>query len=58
MVKILERTIRICEDCYELKGDACNNAECVFCRMTMDEVGKILDTLLIRPVINGERERL
>ncbi len=52
------RTIHICDECYELKGKMCHNSECVFCRRTMEEVGEILNILLIRPVIDGERVRL
>jgi hypothetical protein len=51
----IEVGVRICEDCLRLKGETCNNAECVFCRRTMAEVGHYLDVLLIAPVIDGER---
>jgi hypothetical protein len=47
--------IRICNACYELKGEMCHEPECVFCRRTMAEVGEVLDLLLIRPVVDGER---
>ena len=53
--EMIERTILICQDCYELKGEMCHNPECVFCRRTMEEVGEYLDVLLIRPVVEGER---
>jgi hypothetical protein len=48
-------TIRICDACLRLEGDMCHEPSCVFCRRTMAEVGEYLDTLLIRPVIDGER---
>ena len=48
-------TIEICDDCYELRGEACHNPACVFCRQDMETVGEVLDILLIRPVVNGER---
>jgi hypothetical protein len=51
-------TIHICNDCYELRGEACNNPQCVFIRRTMAEVGEYLDLLLIRPLVDGERLRL
>jgi len=54
----ITRTITMCSDCYELRGEMCNNPHCIFCRRTMGEVGEILDTLLIRPIIDGKRERL
>lgn len=50
-----EFTIRICNDCYTLKGEMCHQPDCVFCRRTMAEVGEMLDALLIRPVVDGER---
>jgi hypothetical protein len=50
-----EYTIRICDDCYDLKGEMCHVPECVFCCRTMSEVGDYLDTLLIRPLVDGER---
>lgn len=50
-----EYTIRICDDCYALKGEMCHEPECVFCRRTMAEVGEMLDALLIRPLVDGER---
>lgn len=56
--KLKRRTIQICNDCYELKGEMCHTAECIFCRCTMKEVGEYLDILLIRPVIDGKREKL
>lgn len=52
---ITEVGIRICEDCLRLKGEMCHNAECVFCRRTMAEVGEYLDALLIAPLVDGER---
>ena len=55
---LISRDIRICRQCYELEGKMCHNPACVFCRRSMDEVGTILDLLMIRPVIDGERERL
>lgn len=48
-------TIQICDDCLDLKGQMCHCAECAFCRLTMSEVGDLLNTLLIRPVVDGER---
>ena len=54
----IDRTISICTDCYELKGDMCHDPRCVFCRRTMSEVGDILDVLLIRPIVEGELYRL
>jgi hypothetical protein len=48
-------SIRICDQCYRLEGEMCHNPKCVFCRRTMQEVGEMLDALLIRPVVGGER---
>lgn len=48
-------TVRICDDCYALRGEMCHTPECVFCRRTMSEVGHALDMLLIRPIVDGER---
>jgi hypothetical protein len=50
-----EYTIRICDACIQLKGRMCHEPGCVFCRRTMAEVGRALNTILIRPVIDGER---
>ena len=47
--------IRICDDCFHLRGEMCHEPGCVFCRRTMIEVGEYLDALLIRPVVDGER---
>jgi hypothetical protein len=38
-----------------LVGKMCRTPECIFCFKTMDEVAEILDALLIRPIVNGER---
>ena len=54
---IIACAIYVCTDCYNLKGEMCNNPYCVFCRRTMTEVGEYLDVLLIRPVVNGVREK-
>jgi len=51
-------TIVICQKCYDLEGHMCHTPECVFCRRSMSEVAAILDTLLIRPLIDGERLKL
>lgn len=56
--KFIARTITICEDCYNLKGQMCHNPQCIFCRRTMKEVAEVLDILLIRPVVDGERIKL
>lgn len=53
--KIKPYTIYICDDCYKLKGEMCDEPECIFCRRTMEEVGEYLDVLLIRPIIDGKR---
>ena len=55
---LMKREIQFCNDCYELKGEMCHEAECIFCRRTMDEVAEMLDALLIRPLIPGERLKL
>ena len=47
--------VQICDDCLNLRGEMCHTPECVCIRMTMPEVGELLDKLLIRPVINGIR---
>lgn len=47
--------VRICDDCFNLRGEMCHEPGCVFCRRTMAEVGDYLDALLIRPVVDGER---
>lgn len=52
------RGIVICKACYELEGEMCHDAKCIFCRRTMKEVAEILEKLLIRPVVDGERLRL
>lgn len=52
------REIKFCNDCYELKGKMCHEAECVFCRKTMAEVGQILHDLCIRPIVDGKRIKL
>jgi len=56
--KLIKRSIFICEDCYELKGEMCCTPECVFCWHPMSEAAEILDILKIRPVVNDERLRL
>ena len=56
-VRYIERTVKICRQCYDLEGTMCHNSECVFCRRTMAEVAEYLDVLLIRPVVDGERLR-
>jgi hypothetical protein len=56
--RMLEKTIQMCKDCYELKGEMCSTPECVFCWHSMAEVAEILNVLLIRPVVDGERLRL
>ena len=48
-------SIRICDDCFHLRGEMCHEPDCIFCRRTMAEVGEYLDALLIRPVVDGER---
>ena len=55
---LISREIRICRQCYELEGEMCHNPSCVFCRRSISEVGNILDALVIRPLIDGARERL
>ncbi len=52
------RTIHICDACYELRGEMCHEPNCVFVCRTMAEVGELLDVLMIRPVVDGERLRL
>jgi len=49
-----EIKIRICNRCYKLESGVCNNTDCVFIRKTKAEVAKLMDTLLIRPNIDGE----
>jgi hypothetical protein len=49
-----EYVVRICDDCYALKGEMCHVPECVFCRRTMQEVRDYLDAMLIRPIVDGE----
>lgn len=41
--------IDICEDCLALRGESCNNADCVFCGRAMIEVRELLDILSIMP---------
>lgn len=48
-------TIRICDDCFNLKGQMCSTPDCLFCWRFIAEIGSLLDALLIRPVIDGER---
>lgn len=56
--KLMKREIQFCNNCYELKGEMCHEPECIFCRKTMQEVAEILDSLLIRPLVDGERLKL
>lgn len=49
-----EYVVRICDDCYALKGEMCHVPECAFCRRTMAEVRAFLDAMLIRPIVDGE----
>ncbi|MBN2118547.1 MAG: hypothetical protein JW730_18380 [Anaerolineales bacterium] len=51
---IRQYQIAICDQCYLLVGDECNNPECVFCWRSMAEVAHILDVTLIRPIVDGE----
>ena len=55
LIKIKPFAIRICGQCYELEPGQCHNPDCVFCRKTKEEVSKILDTLLIRPIVDGQQ---
>lgn len=48
-------TIRVCQDCIELKGQECHEPECVFCFRGMEEVRVLLDKVLICPIVDGER---
>lgn len=48
-------TVRICEDCFHLRGEMCSTPDCVFCWRSMPDVGKALDVMLIRPLVDGER---
>lgn len=48
-------TVDICDDCLALKGEMCHRPGCVCIRMTMAEVGELLNRLLIRPMIDGVR---
>lgn len=57
-MKLKKFEIYICESCYELKGQTCRTPGCVFCWKDIDEVGRMLEDLLIRPVVDGERLRL
>lgn len=54
-VAIKKYSIQICDQCFNLVGEMCHNPRCVFCRKTMKEVGELLDILMIRPIIDGER---
>lgn len=47
-MSIKKYEIFICDDCINLKGEMCNNPECIFCRRTMKEVEELLDIILIR----------
>jgi hypothetical protein len=51
-------TVQICDPCILLEGAQCHDPECIFCRRTMTEVGKLLDVLLIRPIVDGKRLNL
>lgn len=50
-----EFTIRICDKCYSLAEGQCHEPACVFIRLMKDEASKLMDTLLIRPICNGEQ---
>ncbi len=47
--------IPVCDDCLNLKGEMCHTPECGFCRRTMAEVSELLNTLLIRPIVDGRQ---
>ena len=47
--------IEICDDCYALEGGVCHNPDCAFYCHDMETVGEVLDILLTRPAVNGER---
>lgn len=48
-------TVLVCQDCIDLKGEMCNNPQCVFCRRTMVEVQRYLDVMLLCPIVDGKR---
>lgn len=48
-------TVLVCQDCIDLKGEMCNNPQCVFCRRTMVEVQRYLDVILLCPIVDGKR---
>lgn len=54
-LKVHALTVLVCQDCIDLKGEMCNNAECVFCRRTMAEVRHYLDVMLLCPIVDGKR---
>lgn len=54
-VNVHALTVLVCQDCIDLKGVMCNNAECVFCRRTMVEVQDLLDAMLLCPIVDGKR---
>lgn len=53
--KVHALTVLICQDCVDLKGETCNNPQCVFCRRTMVEVRHYLDVMLLCPIVDGKR---
>jgi len=46
--------INICENCFNLEDGQCNEPSCVFCRQHITDVAPILNTLLIRPEVDGD----
>lgn len=54
-LKVWDVTVRVCQDCIDLKGQECHTPECVFCFHGMEEVKWLLDKMLICPIIDGER---
>ena len=47
--------VNICDDCVNLRGDSCSNPDCCFYLRSMEEVGRMLDLLIIRPVHDEHR---
>ncbi len=55
--KLLQKTIQICEDCLDVRGQRCVNSGCVFYGLSTEEVIRTLDILQIRVDIDSKYER-
>ena len=47
--------VSICDQCINLEGSECHTPGCRFFLKSTDEIGELLNVLLIRPIVDGER---